>query len=411
MMGGHGALAAVPALLLCAASPCLSQEERAPDPAEAVQHGVGLLVDMQESLAGARKPNEWPYEGVYRIRGEQGRGRVIPLGYRVGGTAITAWSLIEAPGWKKDRSRREAVERGLDFILEQLESEAMAADFVASYDVRGWGHTYALTFLCHLRRKECVPRKRVKAVDRAITSLVETLQATEIITTGGWNYSRPGRMRRPSSASTFMTASVLQALFAAADQGESLDPDVIGRALATLRMARLDSGAFQYGTDPDRVTGKGFEAIPGAIGRMPICEATLSLAGQGDVKHLVGAVEAFLEEWQALEDRRAKDGTHEPPYMVAPYYFCYAHLYAAQAIELLPEEMRGDYRRRFRDRLFSVRAESGSWNDRVFERSANFGTSTSILALMQPDLPPPASWQAPEPEKTPGHGTPGSERR
>jgi hypothetical protein len=192
-----------------------------------------------------------------------------------------------------------------------------------------------------------------------------------------------------------MTSSVLQALFAAADLGENLDAAVIERALATLRTARLKSGAFQYGSDPEHATGRGFEAIPGAIGRMPICETTLLLAGEGDQKHLTLAVDAFLEEWQALEDRRAEDGTHEPPYMVAPYYFCYAHLYAAQAIELLPQEVRDAYRERFRERLFSVMETDGTWNDRVFERSANFGTATAVLALLQPKLAAPAGWSPP----------------
>ncbi|MBJ03013.1 MAG: hypothetical protein CMK00_09105 [Planctomycetes bacterium] len=366
-----------------------------PDRAAAVERGVAALINMQESLAEAKQPNEWPYEGVYRVRGEGGRGRVIPLGYRVGGTAITAWAMCAAPGWKGDSKRRKTVERGLDFILAQLDEPGMAADFVGSYDVRGWGQAYALSFLCQLKSQDRVPQKRRRAVDDAITSLARTLQATEIVTSGGWNYSRPGRKQRPSAASTFMTSSVLQALFAAADLGENLDAAVIERALATLRTARLKSGAFQYGSDPEHATGRGFEAIPGAIGRMPICETTLLLAGEGDQKHLTLAVDAFLEEWQALEDRRAEDGTHEPPYMVAPYYFCYAHLYAAQAIELLPQEVRDAYRERFRERLFSVMETDGTWNDRVFERSANFGTATAVLALLQPKLAAPAGWSPP----------------
>jgi hypothetical protein len=365
----------------------------------AVERGVAALIEMQESLAGAEQLNEWPYEGVYRVRGDKGRGRIIPLGYRVGGTAISAWALCAAPGWKRDKPRRVAVERALDFILEQLDEPGLAADFVGAYDVRGWGQTYALSFLCQLKARDLVPRKQRRAVDKAISSLVETLQQTEITESGGWNYSRPGRGKGPSDASTFMTASVLQALFSAAELGETLQPKVIARALATLRAARLSSGAFQYGSDPDNATGRGFEAVPGAIGRMPICEVTLLLAGEGDQKHLTLAVDAFLDEWQALEDRRAQDGTHEPPYMVAPYYFCYAHLYAAQAIEGLPKELREQYRERFRARLFSVMDTDGTWNDRVFERSANFGTATAILALLQQDSLPPATWQAPAPPR------------
>ena len=69
---------------------------------QAMTKAVSTLVTNQESMEPVTKVNrkemvarEWPYEGVYRERGE------IPPGYRVGGTAIVLRSLIESPGWKK----------------------------------------------------------------------------------------------------------------------------------------------------------------------------------------------------------------------------------------------------------------------------------------------------------------------
>jgi len=41
-----------------------------------------------------------------------------------------------------------------------------------------------------------------------------------------------------------------------------------------------------------------------------------------------------------------------------------------------------------------VREEDGGWNDRVFARSANFGTAMSMLALLSPELPAPARWSS-----------------
>ena len=38
-----------------------------------------------------------------------------------------------------------------------------------------------------------------------------------------------------------------------------------------------------------------------------------------------------------------------------------------------------------------MRREDGSWNDRVFARSANYGTSMAMLAIMAEDTPPPAT--------------------
>jgi hypothetical protein len=167
---------------------------------------------------------------------------------------------------------------------------------------------------------------------------------------------------------------------------------VVEKALGTLEAARLDTGAFQYGTNPAGKTGKGFEDVPGSIGRSPVCETTLFLAGRGSLERIRGALDAFFAHWEWLEVRRKHDKTHIPPYFIAPYYYFYAHRYAAQAIEFLPEAERAGYRERLAKLLFAVREEDGGWNDRVFPRSENFGTAMTLLALESPTLRAPAPW-------------------
>ncbi len=350
----------------------------------AVRRGLDIIETLQEGPGG----REWPYEGVYRVR--QKGEMAIPIGYRVGGTSIAALALLVEGRPAAGSRRTEAVDGALRFVLESLAEPLMSADFAGGYDVRGWGHAYALQFLLRLRALDAVPKALVEDVRRALSFLVGALETTEIPKSGGWNYSRRGTGASP--ASTFMTAPTLQALFEAARQGLKVRRDVIVAALDTIENARLDTGAFQYGSDPDHRTGKGFEAVPGAIGRMPVCEATLLLAGRGSVERVRESLTAFFEHWQALEDRRKKTGTHVGPYMVAPYYFFYAHYYAAQAIEMLPELERPPLRDALRRRLFEVREVDGSWNDRVFPRSRNFGTAMSLMALLMPDLPPPATY-------------------
>jgi hypothetical protein len=78
--------------------------------------------------------------------------------------------------------------------------------------------------------------------------------------------------------------------------------------------------------------------------------------------------------------------------MVAPYYFMFAHRYAAQAIEMLPGPERAEYRRRVNNLLFSVRSEDGTWNDRVFPRTANYGTALAMMSMMEPTTGHLASW-------------------
>lgn len=404
----------------------------------ALKRGVAILLEKQEDYdvradpnAQRRKrdggeapapkkpaeaPREWPYEGVYRVqRSIEGAGNVseIPIGYRVGGTSIAASALIEAQDGKLSKESKAAVERALDFVLEGLGHELMTKDFEQGYDVRGWGHAYALDFLLALRGRALVPDGAKRKVDEAIRGLVAMLHDTEI-ETGGWNYSRPAGSRKAnvknprraktasgepgeillSPPSTFMTAPTLQVLFEAARQGEKVDAALVERGLKSLEDARLDTGAFQYGTAPARKNGEGFEDVPGAIGRMTVCETTLLLAGRGSVERVKKSIDDFFTHWEWLEKRRKQTGTHIPPYMIAPYYFFYAHRYVAQGIEFLPEAERAEYRAKLYALLWKVREESGGWNDRVFPRSESFGTAMTLLALREPSAQRPAAWNA-----------------
>ncbi|MCH2103606.1 MAG: hypothetical protein MK297_06310 [Planctomycetes bacterium] len=384
-----------------------------------LERAAELLVGMQEDyskadddktyLPIAKGQKEWPYQGVYRIRKD---GRiVIPMGYRIGGTSITATALLDAPGG--DAERKKAIERGLEFVLKALDDEEMEASGNYTYDVRGWGHTYALEFLLKMRALKKVPSKQKKKVDKKITWLVETLLETEIPGSGGWNYSRSGsssrrgrrnREPRPSPASPFMTAPTLMALYEAKAQGEEVDPAVITRALDALESCRTKENGYPY------TTGGRNDEMPGCIARTPVTEVALALAGRGDVDRLRNSIEKFHEHWGELEVRRAKKGTHIGDYGVAPYYVMFGHRYVAMAIELLPEEEREKHRTLVYQRLFEIKGvekggdnernaetfynepDPGTWNDRVFPRSRSFGTACAMMTLMQQSLPLPAEW-------------------
>jgi len=388
----------IPALLLALSSTVPNGDTGPAEIDGALKRGIAILVERQETYGQAQDvkvkepPREWPYEGVYRVEGE------IPIGYRVGGTAICATAMLEAAaagGQELPKEAQEAVERALAFVLEGLEHPLMTAGFERGYDVRGWGHAYALGFLVRMRELGKVPAASRKTVDAAIREMVDTLQKTQIKKQGGWNYSR-GKDPDDAEPSTFMTAPTLQFLFEAARAGEKVDAKVVEHALDVLESGRLESGAFQYGVDPEHQSGQGFEAVEGAIGRSPACETTLLLAGRGSVERVRGSLDQFFTHWEWLEKRRKQQGTHVKPFMIAPYYFFYAHRYAAQAIELLPEAEREGYRAKLLALLWKVREEDGGWNDRVFPRSECFGTAMSMMALLAPRMPAPAGWPAPK---------------
>ena len=333
------------------------------EPPALIARGVGELVKMQEE-GGA-----WPYEGVYRVGGE------IPVGYRVGGTAIVAGTLLRAA--PEDKDARAAYERGLAYVLKGLDHPLLEAGTDDAYDVRVWGQACALEFLCHARAA------MAKDLDEPIRKLVKTLVAEEI-RGGGWNYANH------TAHAAFVTAPAAQALLFARAQGFEVPEEVFQRARKALECARAKTGAFLYsGRFKEGEPGVTGDQVAGSIARSAACETTLLLLGGGSVGAVKGAIDAFHEHWQALEDRRKKTGTHIGPYKIAPYYFYYGHRYAAQAIEMLPEKERAKERKRLLEAILRTRDEDGTWNDRVFPRSRNYGTAMIVLALLGEKTPLP----------------------
>lgn len=353
--------------------------------ATAIAAALPALVAMQEGFDAPDPRDEWPYEGVYRVRG------AIPFGYRVGGTAIVATSLVEAPGYEADEARRDAVARAARFVCDAIREPLMSPDpavYRGGYDVRGWGHCYALRFLLALERLERVPPDLDETVRAAIDWYLEALVRTEIPEVGGWTYSRRPGLETPCDSSPFMTAPCLFALYEARASGRAVDDAVLERALAALERTRTASGFVAYSAS--RPARDRPDQIPGAIGRMVAAESALFLAGRSNSDRLRFALDRFIEHWPELEKRRRQSGTHVAPYGVAPYYFFYGFHHAALAVRLLPEAQRGPYRERLEEILFSVREADGVWNDRVFPRSANYGTALTVGALLAPHAASPA---------------------
>jgi hypothetical protein len=335
-----------------------------------IKKGVSLLLEKQEGETKA----EWPYEGVYRVGGR------IPIGYRVGGTAIVATALLEAPGYSEDDARKQAVKRAIEFIVKAADDPLMSPDYDGGYDVRGWGYTYGLSFLLRLKQLNAIPDGLAAAVEDLIKVDINAIQMTPIPQVGGWNYARGAGKDKVSPPSPFMTAPTLQALLEAKAAGYLIDEGVFAKAIETLEKSRTAAGGVVYSGN---ATERSRDAVPGAVGRMLVTETTLLKAGKGSVAQVRSAIDAFIVHWSWLDQRRAKKGTHEGPYQIAPYYFYYAHRYCAQAIEMLPVNERNEYRRRLRMLLLSVRLEDGSWNDRVFPRSSAFGTAFCVISLVE----------------------------
>jgi hypothetical protein len=365
---------------------------------EAVVASGAMLLKMQETFDAPGTPkSEWPYQGVYRVEGR------IPIGYRVGGTSICAIALIRCPDIEKDAPRREALMRACDFVCAQTAHPLMSVDdYDAGYDVRGWGYTFGLDFLLTLKREKLVPADREEKVQKTIAFFIDALERTAIPEAGGWNYARPAGKDKSAPPSSFMTASTLLVLYDARRDGYAVKDEVVDRALKFLITSRdrgPKAGDPEKGTSvvysgSSRVGRDSSAELPGATGRMCVTEAALFLAGKSGEVELRTAVDAFIEHWDALDVRRMQTGTHVAPYGVAPYYFMFAHRYAAMCVEMLPEPLRAERRDKIHSLMFGVRSSDGTWNDRVFPRSASYGTAMAVLTMTQPTVGLPSRWVA-----------------
>jgi len=325
--------------------------------------GIAQLLDLQH------EDGAWPYEGVYRVN------RKIPVGYRIGGTAISCTALLygsfESADKQREKESETAIRRGVKLILIELENPLMKPSRENRYDVRVWGHIYALDLFCRLKHSG-----RFKDLESEFSPWIEKLTQTllkEEIESGGWNYAS----RRAHAG--FVTAPAVEALMWARQSGQPIPGEVLDRTRKVLLGSRNDTGAFAY-SGPDR-DGRPAQ-LPGSIARSAACETALSLLGLERTKESEAALNAFYEHWDELEKRRKKTGTHKPPYGVAPYYFYYGHRYVAQAIYRLPEEKQPEHLKKFTAILMKTRDEDGTWNDRVFEQSKAYGTAMSVLALL-----------------------------
>ena len=271
--------------------------------------------------------------------------------------------------------------------MRELKRPEMEPSDENRYDVRVWGHIYALDLFCRIANKRPDTDLHKLTKDK-IQELVDILLKEEI-RGGGWNYANQ------RSHACFVTAPAVQALLWARSLGAEVPADVFRRSASVLKASRNEDGAFQYsGTTKDRRPAK----LPGSIARGAVCETTLILLGEGKAENLQLAIDAFHEHWDELEKRRKKTGTHKPPYGVAPYYFYYGHRYLAQTIQMLPKEKQDDEREKFTKVLMKTQDSDDTWNDRVFDRSKAYGTAMSLQAL-QTDIPIPPGLQRGKPKQ------------
>ena len=344
----------------------IKESSKTDDESKLIKEAVTRLIELQHS------DGAWPYEGVYRVGGK------IPVGYRIGGTSIVCSALISSGTDLDEKFLKSAVTDGTNLILEELEDPLMKPSRTGRYDVRIWGHIYALDYFCRLKNTKGFDELKEKTNPK-IKELTEAVIFQEI-ESGGWNYANKSRH------CCFVTAPAVQSLLLAKKAGQEVPDAVFERALNKLSKSRHEDGVFPY-----TGTGSRRDTQAGSAARAPVSEATIMMLGHGNPELLQTSLDNFHKNWDELEKRRKKTGTHKPPHGIAPYYFYYAHRYAAQAIRMLPTDQQAAEFKKFVKVLLKTKDEDNTWNDRVFKQSKAYGTAMSLLALSRDHVELPTS--------------------
>lgn len=202
---------------------------------------------------------------------------------------------------------------------------------------------------------------------------------------GGWAYyDNPPFTKRPTWATSFCTALVLPALKQATELGWEIPAYVPEAALKVVKRCHLPNGAYAYDYRPTQRGwgGESINQVKGSLGRIQVCNLALA---SWDVEFVTldklrEGLENFFEHHRFLDTARMRPIPHEGFYANAGYFYFFAHYYAAQVIELLPEEEREGWHSKLRFHVAKTMLKDGSTSD--FLTSGYMKTGSSAYAAM-----------------------------
>ncbi len=248
----------------------------------------------------------------------------------------------------------EAVERGLDFVLDNCTESGL----IAAEGAHGpmYGHGFAALFLGEVYGmtaggSESARSARLhEALVRAVR-LIERTQNDE----GGWRYNPV-----PYDADVSVTICQVMALRSARQAGIEVDKAVIDRAVEYARRCQNPDGGFRYQAD------SGSSAWP----RSAAGVATLFYAGVYE-DNAINSGLSYLE-------RTAMPGNIQG----SRAHYSYGQYYAVQAMYLAGGEHWGRWWPAVRKQLIDEQATDGTWDDRT--AGPAYGTAMMLIVLQMP---------------------------
>lgn len=284
-----------------------------------------------------------------------------------------------------------ALERGIDWLC-STRIPKRGSDWDVDYV---WSALYGLVATTQVatdgRFREGERAARVAARGKEFAEIL----AKNEVPSGGWAYyDDPPFTRRPKWATSFCTALVLPSVRDAIELGWIEDETTLDRAIRAVRRAALPNGAYTYNADeavPRHRGGEHIDNVKGSLGRIQVCHFGLARVGDERIteERVRWGLEQFFLHHRFLRVAHGRPIPHEAYYYNAGYFYLFAHYYAAEAIELLPDAAeRETWHARLRPFLVEAQSEQGTAVDFLTSDYMKVaGTAYLVLALRR-GLPP-----------------------
>jgi hypothetical protein len=342
----------------------------------AIRRGLDFLVKTQN------KAGSW---GSVRVNRPGEVYAPVPgahHAFRAATTALCVSALIESGAATPEINA--AIDRGEQWLLANLPTLRRATPD-AIYN--NWGHAYAIATLARMATRRPDDSQRQEEIRRQLRQQLDLLQRYECVD-GGWcYYDFNAHTQRPSGSTiSFVTATVLVALYDAKLPGLAPPQRLIDRALASMRRQRKPDFSYDYGEYLKYRPMRPINRPGGSLGRSQACSLAMRLWGDTAVTDEV--LSTWLDRLFArnlwLDMGRKRPIPHESHFQVAGYFFYYGHYYAARCIEQLPSRERPRFQDYLAYVLVPLQDADGSWWDfPLYDYHQQYGTAFAVMSLVR----------------------------
>jgi hypothetical protein len=268
-------------------------------------------------------------------------------GQTVGVTALACLAFMAHGDLPGRGTYGPQVEKGLDYILRNVQETGLIAGDVSQGPM--YGHGFGMLFLGEIYGMTGDRRVR-EALVKAVRLTVSTQNAE-----GGWRYHPV-----PFDADISVTITQIMGLRSARNAGLSVPKETIDRAIVYVRQCQNPSdGGFRY------MLNAGGSAFP----RSAAGVASLYYAGVYQDDALKRGLDYLLRQRPDMSNR---GGGH---------YF-YGHYYAVQAMFLAGGKYWAQWFPSIRQELIKQQQANGGWTS---EHGEEYGSAMSLLILQIPN--------------------------